>query len=203
MNSPHTVVFDLGKVLLDFDYTKVVERLAQAGPAHPAEVRRTLLESSWLLELESGQLDSQSFYQRLRQTLQLNLDYQSFRDAFGDIFTPIPDMIAAQAALRARNIPTFILSNTNEIAVSHIRQRYPFFHQFNGHILSHEIGALKPAAAIYQALETQAGRRGTDLFYLDDLAENLAAAAQRGWQTALHTSPQSSIQLLRAAGFPV
>ena len=203
MNPPRAVVFDLGKVLLDFDYSKVVHRLAEAGRGGVVEARRALLESSLLHEYESGRIDSESFYQRLQSALDLTLDYPGFRAGFGDIFSPIPEMIAAHARLRAWGIPTFILSNTNEIAISHIQERYPFFHQFDGCVLSHEIGALKPGASIYQALESRAGRFGPDLFYLDDLGENVAAAAARGWQAVVHTSPQASLTSLRDAGFPV
>ena len=203
MNPQRAVVFDLGKVLLDFDYSKVVHRLAEAGRGDAAEVRRALLESSLLHEYESGRIDSATFYRRLQSALDLTLDYPSFRAGFGDIFSPIAEMIAAQTALRARGIPTFILSNTNEIAISHIRERYPFFHQFDGYILSHEIGVMKPDAPVYQALESTANRTGADLFYLDDVNENVAAAAARGWQAVVHTSPQASLALLRDAGFPV
>jgi FMN phosphatase YigB (HAD superfamily) len=203
VNPPRAVVFDLGKVLLDFDYSKVVRRLAEAGRGGVVEARRALLESSLLHEYESGRIDSESFYQRLQSALDLTLDYSGFRAGFGDIFSPIAEMIAAHARLRAQGIPTFILSNTNEIAISHIQERYPFFHQFDGWVLSHEIGALKPGASIYQALESRAGRSGPDLFYLDDLGENVVAAAARGWQAVVHTSPQASLASLRDAGFQV
>jgi HAD superfamily hydrolase (TIGR01509 family) len=202
MSCQHAVVFDLGKVLLDFDYSKVVDRLVQAGRADSARVRHALLESSLLQEYESGLIDSAAFYHRLQSALDLALDFPAFRAGFGDIFSPIPEMIAAQTNLRNRGIPTYILSNTNEIAISHIRERYPFFQQFDGHVLSHEVGSLKPAAPIYQALETRAERTGPNLFYLDDLRENVAAAAARGWQVIHHTSPQTSVALLRDAGFP-
>jgi glucose-1-phosphatase len=203
MNSHRAVVFDLGKVLLDFDYGIVVQRLAAAGPGDPARVRSLLLESSLLHRYESGQIDSAQFYRQMQSALDLSLDYKAFRDAFGDIFSPIPEMIAAQTNLRAHGVPTWVLSNTNEIAVTHIRERYPFFHEFDGWVLSHEVGALKPDAHIYQALEAQAERTGSEVFYLDDVPANVAAARTRGWHAIVHTSSLSSLAQLRDAGFPV
>jgi len=203
MNSPRAVVFDLGKVLLDFDYGKVVQRLAATGRGNLEQVRSLLLESSLLQRYELGELDSAQFYRELQSALDLNLDYGAFRAAFGDIFSPIPEMIAAQANLRAHGVPTLILSNTNEIAVTHIRERYPFFHQFDGWVLSHEVGAMKPDTPIYQVLEALAHRTGSELFYLDDVPANVAAARARGWQAIVHTSPQASLAQLRDAGFPV
>ena len=40
---------------------------------------------------------------------------------------------------------------------------------------------MKPDAKIYEAMERMAGRRGSDLLYIDDRPENIAAGAKRGW----------------------
>jgi FMN phosphatase YigB (HAD superfamily) len=133
---PKVVVFDLGKVLVDFDY----------GLAAP----------------------------------------------FGDIFTELPEMIALHAELRACGVPTFILSNTNDIAISHIRRRFPFFANFDGYVFSYECAALKPHARIYEITEQRTGCRGAEILFLDDKPENVEAAAQRGWQTICHASAEAS-----------
>jgi len=195
------VVFDLGKVLLDFDYGLAVRRLAAGATVDLEEVRRLLVESTILPDYESGKLDSPSFFEQLGQALGLKIDYQGFRAAFADIFAPIPEMIEVQARLRAAAVPTYILSNTNEIAVSHIRDRYPFFNGFDGYIFSHEVGCLKPLPPIYEALERLARRSGRQLFYLDDRQENVDAALSRGWRAVVHSSPAATRALLREAGF--
>jgi HAD superfamily hydrolase (TIGR01509 family) len=101
-------------------------------------------------------------------------------------------MVELHAGLREKNVPTYIFSNTNEIAVGHIRRRFPFFSGFDGYILSYEIGAMKPQAKIYEALETMSRRRGRDIFYIDDREENVEAGAARGWQIVLHETPQKT-----------
>jgi len=62
-------------------------------------------------------------------------------------------MIELHAGLWKQKIPTYIFSNTNEIAVGHIRRSFPFFTAFDGYILSYEVGAMKPGPKIYEALE--------------------------------------------------
>jgi HAD superfamily hydrolase (TIGR01509 family) len=101
-------------------------------------------------------------------------------------------MIELHAALRRRGIPTYIFSNTNDLAVEHIRRNFPFFKHFDGYILSYQICAMKPDAKIYEALEKLAGRHGADIVYLDDRPENAAAGAARGWRAILHESPEKS-----------
>ena len=106
-------------------------------------------------------------------------------------------MIEAHDALRRRGLSTFIFSNTNEMAVRHIRKAFPFFAGFTGYILSYEHRAMKPEARLYKVLETMCGRRGREILYLDDRPENVDAGAARGWQVILHESPAQSLAALR------
>jgi HAD superfamily hydrolase (TIGR01509 family) len=105
------------------------------------------------------------------------------------------------AELRRRGIPTYIFSNTNDLAIEHIRRNFPFFQNFDGYIFSYEVGAMKPEAKIYDALEAMTGRRGTDIIYIDDRLENIEAGAARGWRTILHETPEKSRAELKMFGF--
>ena len=91
---------------------------------------------------------------------------------FGDIFTPIPEMIEIQAALHRAGVATYVFSNTNDLAIRHIRREFPFFQNFTGYIFSYEHGVMKPEPGIYEALERACGRRGRQIVYLDDRPEN-------------------------------
>ena len=84
--------------------------------------------------------------------------------------------------------------------ISHIRKNFPFFNNFDGYILSYEVGAMKPDAKIYEALEKMAGKRGSDVLYLDDRLENISAGAARGWQVILQETPDRSLQAIRKLG---
>ncbi len=194
------VVFDLGKVLLDFNYDLVISRVAGNNNGSASEVRQLLIETSLLGDYESGRTTSEEFHQQLTARLKHEIPYPQFREQFADIFSPIPEMIQAQQQLASRNIPTFIFSNTNEIAITHIRERYPFFNHFTGYILSYEVGTMKPLPAIYEALESLADTPPEQLLYLDDRPENVQAAVDRGWNGVVHTAPASSLAAIRHAG---
>jgi HAD superfamily hydrolase (TIGR01509 family) len=109
-------------------------------------------------------------------------------------------MITAQQALRERGVPTFIFSNTNELAVGHIRRTFPFFASFDGYILSFEHGAMKPEEPLYDVVERLAGRERHRLLYFDDRPENVETASRRGWQAVVHRDSATSIAVLRTAG---
>jgi HAD superfamily hydrolase (TIGR01509 family) len=101
-------------------------------------------------------------------------------------------MIRLHAELRERGFKTFIFSNTNDLAVEHIRRNFCFFSDFDGYVFSYEVGAMKPLPRIYEAMETMAGKSGSDLIYIDDRPENIAAGAARGWQAILHETPEQT-----------
>jgi len=194
------VVFDLGKVLVDFDYSIAGRRIAAQSRLTPAEVQAYLDHSPLLYRYETGLMTRQEFFEVVRDHTGFRGDLETFGSFFADIFSEMPAMTALHAALRRKGIPTYIFSNTNDLAIEHIRRAFPFFANFDGYILSYEIGAMKPAAKIYEELEKMSGKRGAEIVYLDDRQENIDAGASRGWQTILQTEPAKSQAALETLG---
>jgi len=200
MTKPSVVVFDLGKVLVDFDYSIAGRRIAAQSNLSPAEVQNYLDHSPLLFRYETGLMNRQEFFETVRNHTGFRGSLDEFGSFFADIFTEMPEMTALHAALRRQGIPTYIFSNTNDLAIEHIRRAFPFFANFDGYILSYEVGAMKPAAKIYEALETMTGKRGAEIVYLDDRQENIDAGAARGWQTILQTEPAKSRAAIERLG---
>jgi HAD superfamily hydrolase (TIGR01509 family) len=200
MNS-EIVVFDLGKVLVDFDYTPATRKIAARSAKPPADLHSHVGGSPLLIQYETGLITRDEFFAEVRRTTGFQGNLKEFGEFFADIFTPIPAMIELHAELRRRGVPTYIFSNTNDLAIEHIRRNFPFFQNFDGYIFSYEVGAMKPDAKIYDALEAMTGRRGTEILYLDDRLENIETGAARGWRTILHETPEQSRAELKAFGF--
>lgn len=197
---PETVVFDLGKVLLEFDYSRAAARLAKNSIASPAKIEALINHSPLLFRYETGLMTKQEFFNAVREGIGFRGDLKEFGRSFGDIFDPMPEMIELHAALRRKGVPTYIFSNTNELAVSHIREMYPFFGGFDGYIFSYEHGAMKPQEELYEVVERMAGRRREQIIYIDDRPENIAAGSARGWQVVLQETAAKSRAALRKAG---
>jgi len=189
-------IFDLGKVLVDFDYTIAARKISARSSKAPEDLHAFLGSSPLLVDFESGQLTRQKFYDAIRDAIGFHGDLAEFSGYFADIFIEMPGTIALHAELRERGFKTFIFSNTNDLAIEHVRRNFPFFASFNDYIFSYEVGAMKPETAIYKAMEKMCGRSGADLIYVDDRAENIAAGAARGWRTILHESPEKTRRAL-------
>jgi FMN phosphatase YigB (HAD superfamily) len=195
MNQKPVFIFDLGKVLVDFNYTIAARKVAARSRKSPHDLHAFLGASPLLGEYESGRLTREGFFDAIRSQIDFQGDVVEFGNYFADIFAEIEPMIGLHAELRERGFKTYIFSNTNDLAVEHIRRNFPFFVNFDGYIFSYEVGAMKPLPKIYEAMEAMAGKSGSDLIYIDDRPENIASGAARGWHAILHETPE----LTRAA----
>jgi HAD superfamily hydrolase (TIGR01509 family) len=198
-----TLVFDLGKVLLDFDYSIAAHRIAEKSRTDVDEARFFIDQSPLLHRYETGLLTTQEFFREICNLSGFSGTADEFAEFFSDIFAPILPMIELHADLRQRRIPTYIFSNTNDLAVCHIRERFPFFNQFDGYILSYEHRSMKPDAKLYEIVERETRRSGQEIIYLDDRLENVEAGLRRGWQAILHESPEKSRAALKQLGLPL
>ena len=199
MNHP-VIVFDLGKVLVDFDYLIAARRVAARSTQPPENLDAFLSSSPALIQFETGLINRQEFFEQVRKATGFRGDLGEFGGMFADIFTEVPPMIKLHAELRRCGFKTYIFSNTNDLATEHIRRNFPFFGNFDGYILSYEVKAMKPDAPIYQALENMAGKRGNEIIYIDDRAENIAGGAARDWWTVLHETPEKTRATLKVFG---
>jgi HAD superfamily hydrolase (TIGR01509 family) len=197
---PKAVVFDLGKVLVDFDYLIAGRRIAARGKLTLLEIGVYIARSPLFVEYESGRVTTQQFYEEIRGVTGFRGDLTEFSNCFADIFTEIQPMVRLQAELQQRGMSAYAFSNTNELAAEHIRRSFPFYSKFDGCILSFEHRAMKPDARLYEVVERQSGRREAEILYLDDRPENIAAGAARGWQVILHESPEKSRAAIQKLG---
>jgi HAD superfamily hydrolase (TIGR01509 family) len=198
MTEPKAVVFDLGKVLLDFDYSKAVARLASPGKSSAKEIHGYINQSTLLHRYETGLMTTQEFYDEVRSLTAYQGDLAEFKKMFGDIFTPMDEMIRLHARLKSKNIPCYIFSNTNELAIEHINASYPFFSGFTGYIYSYQHGSMKPHHRLYEVVEETTGHKGDSLLYIDDRAENIEMGAKRGWRVILQETPEKTLIAMKS-----
>lgn len=200
MAATPSIVFDLGKVLVDFDYSIAARRLASRGKLATDQIRAFIDQSPLLFKLESGELSVDRFFEAVCRATGFCGSFEEFAAFFADIFVPIDLMVQLHSDLRSHGFRTFIFSNTNDLAIRHIRRNFPFFNDFDGYILSYEHGAMKPDPKLYEVVERQTGRRGPEILYLDDRQENIVAGKNRGWQVLLHEAPEQTRTAIQKLG---
>ena len=126
LTRPKAVIFDLGKVLVDFDYAIAGRSIAGRGRLSADQVRQFIDHSPLLYRFETGQISKEQFFAEIQATTGFTGSIEQFSEIFSDIFTPIEPMVTLHVELRERGVPTYIFSNTNELAVARIRRNFPF-----------------------------------------------------------------------------
>jgi putative hydrolase of the HAD superfamily len=179
------VVFDLGNVLLPFDWDIAANRFCARVKCSRRELDDYIVTTPFVHQLEIGELDGAGFYRRLAADFGFTGDYAEFATIWSDIFTADEAMLALAARLKGR-LPRFILSNTNPIHMEFICGRFPAIRDFDGHVLSHEVGALKPDRRIYEATLRRLGVTAGQVVFVDDIRANVEGARAVGMQAIQH-----------------
>ncbi len=173
------IIFDLGKVLIHFDFRRGYRLLEGLCPYPAAEIPRRIAPTNLVPRFETGLIEPRDFVTELSQLLDLRVDYQKFCEIWSSIFTEplLPESLLEGLAARYRLL---LLSNTNALHFEMIRGHYPMLRHFHDLILSCEVKAMKPQPEIYRVAIERAGCREEECFYTDDIPEYVEAARQIG-----------------------
>jgi FMN phosphatase YigB (HAD superfamily) len=181
-----TFLFDIGRVLLDFDFETSLSRLL------PAEVSDSATRMARLLdrkdEFETGSIDVDTYIIWALDVLGSKADSALFREAWQRIFTPNEPMWACVRKLAAEGHRLILFSNTNAIHCPWIFEAYPEFSLFHASVLSFEARAIKPEPEIYQYAMDLHQLNPASTIYIDDLPQNIATGREFGfrcWQYEL------------------
>lgn len=174
-------LFDIGNVLLRFDFHIALRKLAaQADASDPTELLTRLDPVKFMLE--DGQIDRASFLRAAIDVLRFRGTEAEFVSAFEDIFEENLPMTTLVQKLHGR-FPLYLLSNTNDIHVDFFLRRYPVFENFCGGVYSHKVRASKPNPEIFHIARRQLGIEPETTFFIDDLQPNIETARSLGFRT--------------------
>ncbi|OCX61111.1 haloacid dehalogenase [Thioclava sp. SK-1] len=101
----------------------------------------------------------------------------------------IPHSVRLLRALRTKGVPVFALTNFGTGTFATAQKTYPFLQEFDKFYVSGAMKVIKPDTKIYQMVEADCAIDPAQLLFTDDRADNIAAAAQRGWNTHLFEGP--------------
>lgn len=184
MTPPSAVIFDIGRVLIDWDPEGFYDRAI--GPAARAALFAEVDLHGANLAIDRGA----PFAGTIEALAARHPDHAEaiwlWHDRWLDMASPeIPGSVALLRALRARSVPVFALTNFGIDTFAQAEAAYPFLRDFDRRYISGHLGLLKPEEALYAHVEADCGLPPGALLFTDDRPENVAAAAARGWRTHL------------------
>jgi len=175
-----TFLFDIGRVLLDFDFESSLIRLIPKGIDKPDERIKQVLQ--YKDALECGQTSPVYFADLALRVLESEATTEQFYQAWRQIFTVNELMWHCVRKLANNNHSLILISNINAIHCPWIFTTYPEFSYFEHKILSFEVGTLKPEPAIYQYAINQYQLNPAETIYIDDQLQNIATGQEFGFQ---------------------
>jgi putative hydrolase of the HAD superfamily len=194
------IIFDLGRVIVPFDFRRGYARLEQLCGIPAAEIPRRLRETDLVRRFECGQVEPPDFVAEFSSRLGIEIGQPEFAEIWNSIFLPetlIPENLLAGLARHYRLV---LLSNTNRIHFEGVRAAYPLLRHFHAFILSYEAGVMKPDPAIYRTAVAAAGCAPEECFFTDDIAEYVEAARREGIDAVQFQSAAQIEEELRARG---
>ena len=194
------IIFDLGNVIIPFDFKRAYARLEPLCKYPTDEIRSRLRTTGVVQRFETGQMDARCFVQEFSAALDISITYDEFCELWSCIFLPEPLMPEWLLESLARRYPLLLLSNTNPIHISMVRSNYPLLRHFRDAVLSHEVCAAKPSPQIYREAVRRAGCEAGECFFTDDIQLYVDAARELGMQAVQFQSAAQIESELRARG---
>ncbi len=203
MTAINAVVFDLGNVLLPFDWDIAADRFCARCGCDRRRLDDYIVTTPFVQQLALGQITPARFFETLAGNFRFTGTFAEFAELWSDIFTEDRDMTRLAATLRG-HCRRFILSNTNAIHIEFIFSRFPFMRDFDGYVFSHEVGLEKPDPEIYRRLARQVGLTPARTVFIDDILANVEAARAEGWQGIHHqVAAQTRAELTKLGVAPI
>jgi glucose-1-phosphatase len=175
------IVFDLGQVIVPFDYKYFVEKVNKYKPG----IGERFLELYRLnyhihRDFEKGLIPEKVFISQMLDYLDHVIDEELFCKYWSDIFSVDKKMVALLPKLK-EEYKLYLISNTNSIHKKYGFEHYQFLQSFDKLFLSHEVGFIKPEEEIYRAVEKVSGFPSEEHIFIDDILEYVDAAKNIGW----------------------
>ncbi len=194
------IIFDLGRVLIPFDWQRGYRAFAELSPYPPEEIRSRIKETGLFEVFERGQTEPREVARRISEILELSVSFERFREAWSSIFLPetiLPDKMLERLHVRYRML---LLSNTDAIHFGWVQDRYPIMRHFDDFVLSFRVGHRKPEPEIYREAILKAGCAPQEVFFTDDLSANVEGALLVGIDATQFTSVAQLEHDLRSRG---
>ena len=196
---PHAVIFDIGNVLTRWQPEAFYDRVIGI------DRRRALFADVDLHGMndvvDAGALFRETIYEWADRTPDWAPEIRMWYDRWIELASPrIEGSINLLRALRKNGVPVFTLTNFGSYSYAEARGKMDFLSEFDREYVSGRMGVIKPAPRIYEMVEQDCGIAPNLLLFADDKAENITAAARRGWRTHQFETWQGWAQRLVAEG---
>ncbi len=191
MPATPAIVFDVGNVLLDWRPERIY-RDAFPDDAQRAAFVAEVVPQDWHHEQDLGRSIADGVAERIALFPEHETHIRAYYERWLDtIEGAIEGSVAILEDLRAQGHPVHAITNFSAELWPLTVEAYPFLGDFDVTVVSGEEGVTKPHAEIFRRFLSRAGVAAQDCIFIDDRAENIAAADALGFRTVHFTVPEN------------
>ncbi len=181
MSKIKNVVFDLGNVLINFNATGYLIKEYDNFEDVKILFHEVFRSEEWQL-LDQGEITDReavaSIIKRIpayeKDVEKLILHWEDF------LIDQIKDSVYFLRKFKAMGLKVYALSNYPERGFTATKEKYDFFKEFDGMVVSYEEGVLKPDRRIYEALFQRYHLDPRECIFIDDTMANVSTANELG-----------------------
>ena len=195
------LLFDLGRVVLDIDFSRAVACWAEHAGCAPADIVARFVRDQAFFDHETGKISDAEYFESLRKSLGITIPDDQFLEGWNAIFAGVMPEIANLLPRAASHMPLYAFSNTNRPHVEYFSVAHAdLLGHFRELYLSSTIGLRKPDAAAYDHVIKAIGVPAERIVFFDDLALNVEGARACGLNAVLVRSSDDVAATLAALG---
>jgi glucose-1-phosphatase len=194
---PKYLLLDLGMVMVDLNYDRFAARMKKVTGLDPPQLQALFAAEDLGRKLETGRLTGEQFFEEVSRRTGGTMQREEFLDAWSSIIgkAMIPDETIATLA---GNIRLWAISNTNALHYDFLSRNFGFLRHFEGMVLSHEVGVLKPHPKIFHHALERMQANPAEVLFVDDQEANIKAARELGIEAFQFLDPiQFAAELAR------
>ncbi|HHF51435.1 MAG: HAD family phosphatase [Candidatus Aminicenantes bacterium] len=175
-----TVISDMGNVILPFDVSVFLERIAKYSSLEKEEIMSMPVLYDGLIEsFGKGRISPNKYYKGMKEIFKVDLKFKDFLDIYCDIFSLDSSVLETLAKIKGK-CKLILLSNTDTLHFNYIKKRFPEIFLFDEYILSYKVGSVKPEEKIFKIAIEKSETEPQNILFIDDMEENIRAAAKTG-----------------------
>jgi glucose-1-phosphatase len=174
------IIFDLGKVIVSFDFEIGFKTISQLCAYSIDEIREKIMTSAEIYLYETGKISSREFFEAIRKKLDFTATQKQFYDAWNSSFydeTLLPESLLAELTPKYRLV---VLSDTCDAHITFLRQKFSFFKHFDELVFSFDVGEMKPSAKMFAVAVEKANCAADECLFVDDKLANVEGAIAYG-----------------------
>ena len=187
MKNIRNITFDFGVVIINIDPLAVRQRMAEKGIQNVDELHVRLLKDNIYHRLETGAISPEEFRSAIKSIVDVPVSDADIDEAWNAMILDIPrERIKFMTRLKSK-YKLYLLSNTNHIHWKYYDQYfqdtfdYPSINTFFTRCwYSYLMGVRKPDPEIFRIALDEGQLMPEETVFIDDLEENVEAAATLG-----------------------